>query len=110
MASGNTGVRFRLEVRLASGREEEFLARYAALAARIEQGLSGHIAHELWQHMEEPDRWAIVSRWQSLEAAQAWERSPEHKELTTPLRACWVGAERSAYALRVESRRRTEEE
>lgn len=109
MASEITGVRFLLEVRVASGREEDFLARYAALAARMEEGLPGHIAHELCQHMQEPDRWAIVSRWESLEAAQAWERSPEHRDLTMPLRECWVGADRSAYAVRVESRRRKEE-
>jgi heme-degrading monooxygenase HmoA len=108
MRSEPSGVRFLLRVRVAKGREEDFLARYAALASRIEDGLPGHIAHELWQNMEDPDRWAIVSSWETLDASRAWEQSSEHRALTMPLRDCWVEAERSAYVVRVESRRRKE--
>lgn len=108
MQSEPAGVRFLLRVRVPKDREQDFLARYAALARRVEEGLAGHIAHELCQSQEEPDRWAIVSRWESIEASRAWEQSPEHKALTMPLRECWVEAERSAYVVRVESRRRKE--
>ena len=102
------GVRFLLRVRVPKDREEDFLKRYAALARRIEEGLPGHIVHELWQSADQPDRWAIVSHWESLEASRAWDQSAEHKALTLPLRECWVEAERSSYALRVETRRRKE--
>jgi heme-degrading monooxygenase HmoA len=108
MQSESAGVRFLLRVRVPKDRKEEFLARYAALARRIEDGLPGHIAHELCQSQEDPERWAIVSRWESLEASRAWEQSADHKALTMPLRDCWVEAERSAYVVRVETRRRKE--
>jgi heme-degrading monooxygenase HmoA len=108
MSSETSAVRFLLRVRVAPGREDDFLARYGALARRIEDGLPGHILHELWQNTEEPDRWAIVSCWESVEASRVWEQSPDHKALTMPLRDCWVQAERSAYAVRIETRRRKE--
>jgi heme-degrading monooxygenase HmoA len=108
MASDGSGVRFLLRVRVAQGREEDFLARYGALARRIEDGVPGHIVHELWQNREEPDRWAIVSCWENIDASRVWEQSSDHKALTMPLRECWTEAERSAYALRIESRRRKE--
>lgn len=100
---------FLLRVRVTPGREEDFLERYDALAQRIEQGLAGHVVHELCQSTEEPDRWVIASRWETLEASQGWERSAEHRELTMRLRECWDEAERSAYIVRAESRRREEE-
>jgi heme-degrading monooxygenase HmoA len=106
MASEPAGVRFLLRVRVPKDREQDFLARYAALARRVEEGLAGHIVHELWQSADDPERWAIVSLWESLEASRTWDQSAEHKALTMPLRECWVEAERSSYALRVETRRR----
>lgn len=106
MPSELSDVRYVLKVRVARGREQDFLTRYAALARRIEEGVPGHVAHELCQSLDEPDRWLMISRWDSLAASQAWERSPEHRELTMPLRECWVDAERSAYATRIDTRRR----
>jgi heme-degrading monooxygenase HmoA len=108
MHSEVPGVRFLLRVRVAQGREEDFLVRYGALARRIEDGVPGHILHELWQNREEPDRWAIVSCWENVEASKVWEQSADHKALTMPLRECWAEAERSAYVVRIESRRRKE--
>ena len=108
MQSEPAGVRFLLRVRVPKDREADFLTRYAALARRIEDGMSGHIVHELWQSADDPERWAIVSQFESLEASRAWEQSADHKALTMPLRECWVEAERSSYALRVETRRRKE--
>jgi heme-degrading monooxygenase HmoA len=108
MGPDGAGVRFVLSVRIAPGREAEFLERYAALGRRIERGLAGHVAHELCQSLDEPDRWLIASRWESIEASEAWERTPEHRELTLRLRECFAESERSAYAVRVDTRRKEE--
>lgn len=96
---------FSLRVRVKEGSEEDFLERYGALRARIEQGLDGHVVHRLSRGLDEPDRWLMTSQWESLEAAQEWERSPEHAELTLPLRECWSEAERSGYEVQTETRR-----
>jgi heme-degrading monooxygenase HmoA len=94
-----------LQVRVKPGLEQEFLTRYDALSERVAAGVDGHIVHQLCQGIEEPDRWLILSQWESVDASQAWERSDEHRELTMPLRDCWVEAQRAGYEVRVETRR-----
>jgi heme-degrading monooxygenase HmoA len=88
------------------GVEEEFLRRYSALAARVEEGLEGHVLHRLSRDLDDPERWAIESIWESLEAEEAWERMPEHRELTGAMRECWAEADRSRYTVHLEARRR----
>lgn len=95
-----------LRVRVSDGREDEFLRRYEALSERIAQGLAGHIVHQLCQSTSEPDRWLLASHWEDAKSAEAWERSPEHRELTMPLRECWDEAERTAYVVKLETVRR----
>jgi heme-degrading monooxygenase HmoA len=97
---------FVLRVRVAPDREREFLERYAALGARIEEGLEGHVAHQLCRSADEPDRWVLLSYWESLEDSERWERSPDHAALTLPLRDCFLEAERAGYVVEVETRRR----
>ena len=94
-----------LQVRVKAGYDDEFLRRYEALSERVAAGVDGHVVHQLCQGIDEPDRWLILSRWESLEASQAWDRSQEHRELTMPLRECWDEAERTGYAVRLETRR-----
>jgi heme-degrading monooxygenase HmoA len=97
---------FILQVRLKAGHEEEFLRRYDALRERVAAGLDGHVVHQLCQGLDEPDLWLILSEWETLEASQEWERSQEHRELTMPLRECWTEAQRTSYAVRLETKRR----
>jgi len=87
--------------------ETEFLQRFDALRSRVAQGLDGHVVHQLSQSMDDPARWMIFSLWENLAAAEQWERSPEHRELTMPLRACWDEAQRSRCEIRVEARRQS---
>ena len=96
---------FVLQVKVKPDREAEFLQRFDALRSRVAQGLDGHVVHQLCQSMDDPARWMIFSLWESVAAAEQWERSPEHRELTVPLRACWDEAQRSRYEIRVEARR-----
>ena len=96
---------FVLQVRVKDGREQDFLERYGRLAARVAEGLDGHVVHRLCRHADEPDRWLIESEWESAEASQTWERSDEHRELTMPMRECWDDAQRAGYEVRAETRR-----
>lgn len=86
------------------GQKEEFLRRYSALADRVAQGLDGHVVHRLCRDLDDPDAWVIESVWESLEAEEAWERTPEHGQLTKAMRECWAEAQRSRYAVEVETR------
>ena len=99
-------VTYVLQVRVKDGREQDFLERYQALHRRIEQGVEGHILHQLCRGVDDPARWLIASQWETLEASQAWERSPEHHELTMPMRECWDEAQRAGYEVELEGRRR----
>ena len=96
---------FVVQVKVKPDHEAEFLQRFDALRSRVAQGLDGHVVHQLSQSMDDPARWMIFSLWESTAAAEQWERSPEHRELTMPLRACWEEAQRSRYEIRVEARR-----
>ena len=96
---------FVVQVKVKPDLEAEFLQRFDALRNRVAQGLDGHVVHHLSQSMDDPARWMIFSQWESVAAAEQWERSPEHRELTMPMRACWEEAQRSRYEIRVEARR-----
>jgi heme-degrading monooxygenase HmoA len=96
---------FVVQVKVKPDLETEFLQRFDALRSRVALGLDGHVVHQLSRSMDDPARWMIFSLWESLAAAEQWERSPEHRELTTPLRACWDEAQRSRYEIQVEARR-----
>ena len=96
---------FVVQVKVKADHEPEFLQRFDALRSRVAQGLEGHVVHHLCQSLDDSTRWMIFSLWDSVAAAEQWERSAEHRELTMPLRACWDEAQRSRYKIRVEARR-----
>jgi heme-degrading monooxygenase HmoA len=93
-------------VKVKPDREAEFLRCFDALQQRIAQGLDGHVVHQLSRSMDDPSRWMIFSLWESAASAEQWDRSPEHRELTMPLRACWDEAQRMRYEISAEARRR----
>ena len=98
------GVVFVVRARVKDGLEDEFLRCYRALSDRVGRGLDGHVAHRLCRALDEPDRWLIVSEWETLEQSEAWDRSPEHRELTGAMRKSWSEVERSGYAVELETR------
>lgn len=49
-------------------------------------GWPGLIGNELLRSVQRPDRFAILSEWESLSAFRAWERDPDHPARTAQLR------------------------
>ena len=92
-------VRLIVDVRVKDGMQEALSRAYAELVARAvdEPGL---IAHQLCQSVDEPDRWLVISEWQSLEESTAWDRSEDHGRLLAPMRACFAQAARAAFEVR----------
>ena len=89
-------------VRLKPGSEERFLAAYDAIHRRVGEGIPGHIAHQLCQSLEDPQRWIITSEWESVESSE-WDRTEEHRELIMGLREHFEEGGSEKYAVRVES-------
>lgn len=46
----------------------------------------GLLSNELLRSVADPSRFLVVSSWQNLQAFVQWERGPEHKQQTAPLR------------------------
>lgn len=92
-------VRLVVDVRIKEGTQEALSRAYADLVARASEE-PGLIAHQLCQSVDEPDRWLVISEWQSLEASAAWDRSEDHGRLLAPMRACFAQAARAAFEVR----------
>ena len=92
--------RFILEFQASPGREADVLHAYAALRARLEEGVPGLLGHQLCQQVDDPDRWIITSEWQDLDSSASWDRSEEHDKLVSPLRQCFERAGSTKYQVR----------
>jgi heme-degrading monooxygenase HmoA len=92
--------RFVLEIGVLPGFEEDLMRAYDALRARLERGVPGLLGHELCQSVDDPGRWILTSKWESLEASAAWDRSEEHDRLVRPLRECFERAASTKYLVR----------
>jgi heme-degrading monooxygenase HmoA len=86
-------VRLIVDVRVKPGSQEELKRAYAALAERVRQQ-PGLITHQLCEAIDDPERWLVVSEWDTLEQSAAWDRSEEHARLLAPMRGCFAQASR----------------
>jgi heme-degrading monooxygenase HmoA len=88
-----------VDVRIKPDSEEALQGAYAALVqqAREQPGLIGH---QLCQSMEDPERWLVLSEWETIEASDAWDRSEVHARLLAPMRACFAQAQRTKLDVR----------
>jgi heme-degrading monooxygenase HmoA len=50
------------------------------------RGTAGLLHNELLRDVLEPDAFIVLSEWESLNAFQAWESGPEHRDTTSPMR------------------------
>ncbi len=49
-------------------------------------GTPGLLGNELLRSAIEPDVFAVMSEWEDMAAFTAWERGPDHRDATAPLR------------------------
>jgi heme-degrading monooxygenase HmoA len=92
-------VRLVVDVRVKPGTQDQLTQAYGALVERA-AAQSGLIAHQLCQSLDDPERWLVISEWNSLEESVAWDRSEDHGRLLAPMRECFAQATRGAFAVR----------
>lgn len=92
-------VKLIVDVRVKPGCEEQLLRAYAALRARAEREPE-LISHQLCQCSEDPERFMVISEWDSVQASSSWDRSEDHARLLAPMRACFEHASRAAFEVR----------
>ncbi len=88
-----------VDVRIKAGTESELLRSYGELIETARRQ-PGFVDHQLCQAIEDPERWFVLSEWETTEASTAWDRSDEHRLLLTPMRACFASANRTAFEVR----------
>jgi heme-degrading monooxygenase HmoA len=88
-----------VDVRVKPGTQEELTRAYAALRERAARE-AGLISHQLCQSIDDPDRWLVISEWETPEASTAWDRSEDHARLLAPMRACFAQATRAGFQVR----------
>jgi len=92
-------VRMVVDARVPAEAQAELARAYRALRERVE-GEPGLISHQLCQSSDDPERWLVISEWESAEASGDWDRSEEHGRLLAPMRACFAQASRAAFDVR----------
>ena len=92
-------VRLVVDFRLKTGAREELTRAYHDLA-QVAGRQPGLIEHQLCQSLDDPDRWLVISEWETLDASTSWDRSDDHRRLLAPMRACFEQASRAAFEIR----------
>jgi heme-degrading monooxygenase HmoA len=95
-------------VRVPRDREADFLAAYELVRYAVADGVPGHLRDQVCQSDTDPELWLITSEWDRLQSFVEWERSPEHRELVRPLRACMTEARSIRFHIRAETQRSTD--
>jgi heme-degrading monooxygenase HmoA len=91
-------VRATLRLTVPPGREEAFERAWHAVAAEVRR-TPGHLRQALLREPGEPGTFVVTSDWETAEAFQAFERSPEQDALTAPLRALRASASMTVHKL-----------
>ncbi|WP_067499166.1 antibiotic biosynthesis monooxygenase [Actinoplanes sp. TFC3] len=63
------------------------------------QGTPGLLRNELLSGLDRPDTFVVLSEWASEEAFLQWERGPEHRQATAPLRPYQDAGWRAAFGV-----------
>lgn len=92
-------VKMIVDVRIKPGSQDELTVAYAALRERAESQ-PGLISHQLCEAVDDPERWLVISEWESVETSTAWDRSDDHARLLAPMRACFAQASRAGFDVR----------
>ncbi|WP_434739933.1 antibiotic biosynthesis monooxygenase family protein [Micromonospora sp. SH-82] len=79
-------------VRVPQDRTGDFLRAYDAVRHLVADGVPGHLVDQVCRSATDPEQWLITSEWRTLADFEAWERSPEHRDLVRPMRECFTDA------------------
>ncbi|OLF05878.1 antibiotic biosynthesis monooxygenase [Actinophytocola xinjiangensis] len=90
-------------VRVPAENVERFLAAYERIRYQVAGGVPGHVLDQVCQSPADPEQWLITSEWESLEHFVEWERSPGHRDLAGPMRACMTEAKSIKFEIREET-------
>jgi heme-degrading monooxygenase HmoA len=93
---GNLRVCFFLDV--APARVPDLLAAYDRIRQEV-HAVPGHLRDQLCEPRGDGTTWLLTSEWRDEEAFTAWERSPGHRALAGPLRACAATARSLRFAV-----------
>jgi heme oxygenase (mycobilin-producing) len=80
-------------------RQEDFLAAYQSVRHAV-AAVDGHLVDQVCQSPTDPDQWLITSEWETIDHFLAWERSPDHRRLIGPMRACITEARSLRFVVR----------
>ncbi|GAA1991528.1 antibiotic biosynthesis monooxygenase family protein [Kitasatospora viridis] len=94
-------------VRVPVERTEAFLAAYQRIRYAVAEGVPGHLVDQVCRSTEDPAQWLITSEWARLADFEAWERSPEHRDLVRPLAEQITERRSVRFVIHEETRRRT---
>jgi heme oxygenase (mycobilin-producing) len=90
-------------VRVPVARTDEFLRAYENIRYEVASGVPGHILDQVCQSPADPEQWLITSEWETLDHFVRWERSPGHRDLAGPMRACMTEAKSIKFVVRKET-------
>ncbi|MDW5325096.1 MULTISPECIES: antibiotic biosynthesis monooxygenase family protein [unclassified Plantactinospora] len=90
-------------IRVPRERTEDFLKAYEQIRYQVAEGVPGHLVDQVCEASSDSEQWLITSEWESLAHFEAWERSPGHRELAAPLRACITEARSIRFVVREET-------
>ena len=72
------------------GDEDKFIEAYKEVTSKV-KGTQGHIRDELLRQDDMPNKFILLSEWESKERFLAWEDDEIHMNTTTPMRPYWAG-------------------
>ncbi|MCS7484095.1 antibiotic biosynthesis monooxygenase family protein [Umezawaea endophytica] len=88
--------RVMVSARVAVEHAEAFERAYAEVTSKVAD-VPGHLGDQLLRDHDEPERYVLLSEWESTEHFLAWEDAPVHRDTTTPMRPYWRVLERRVY-------------
>ncbi|HYS38806.1 MAG TPA: antibiotic biosynthesis monooxygenase family protein [Pseudonocardiaceae bacterium] len=90
-------------IRVPAERTQDFLDAYQQIRYEVADGVPGHIVDQVCQSPADPEQWLITSEWDSMASFEAWEKSPGHRTLAAPMRACMSEARSIRFDIRMET-------
>jgi heme-degrading monooxygenase HmoA len=107
MSNEPTRARVVFMVRVPLDRTAAFLEGYEKIRYSVAEGVPGHLLDQVCRSDDDPEQWLITSEWETLAAFEAWESSPDHRELVRPLAQCITERRSLRFLIHKETRRRT---